>query len=185
SHECEERLQSCQFCELELPWKELDEHCLVCGSRTELCRDCGRYVTLRDRPEHDLTCSAADNSSGPLKTNSKLSLNKTKITATCSRCMESFPAEDLELHELECVPATRLDKEEAAPQEKQSEEDFSTSALSRAYKAISLSHRPGRGPWGDGGDPDQISTCPHCHLALPLFTLRWHEVKCQIHIRLK
>lgn len=28
-----------------------------------------------------------------------------------------------------------------------------------------------------GGDVDQISTCPHCHLALPVVTLRWHEVQ--------
>uniref|UniRef100_A0A3Q1EZ73 XIAP associated factor 1 n=1 Tax=Acanthochromis polyacanthus TaxID=80966 RepID=A0A3Q1EZ73_9TELE len=68
--ECEERLQSCVFCDLELPWKELDQHCLVCGSRTELCRDCGRYVKLRDQPEHQMTCSAADGDSSPPLANS-------------------------------------------------------------------------------------------------------------------
>lgn len=71
SDECVERLQSCQFCEVELPWKDLEEHQLACGSRTELCLDCGRYVTLRDQPEHDSTCSATDNSSGPRQTTSK------------------------------------------------------------------------------------------------------------------
>ncbi|GAA6086759.1 XIAP-associated factor 1 isoform X2, partial [Tachysurus ichikawai] len=28
-------------------------------------------------------------------------------------------------------------------------------------------------------DPDRISTCPYCHLALPVNTLRWHEDKCR------
>lgn len=27
-----------------------------------------------------------------------------------------------------------------------------------------------------GREPDQINTCPICHLALPMETLRWHEV---------
>lgn len=189
SEACVERLQSCQFCELELPWKEMDEHCVACGSRTELCRDCNRYVTLRDLPEHGLTCSATNNGSGPPQTTSKLPPNKTSITVSCSRCMASFPAEDIDEHELECVPETRWDDDELAPEEEESEDDFSrqwaTHSLSSTFKVNSLSDRPSRGPLEDGGDPDQISTCPHCHLALPVLTLRWHEVKCQILIHLK
>ncbi|XP_054457860.1 XIAP-associated factor 1 [Anoplopoma fimbria] len=195
--ECEERLLICQFCELELPSKELDEHCLVCGSRTELCRDCGRYVTLRDKPDHDSTCSATDDASGPPQTASKLSPSKTKTTAICSRCMASFPAEDIELHELTCVMATRLDYEKSSSEEEESEfkkeesesedeEDLSghrsTPWLSRAFKASSLSTR---GTGADADDPDQIRTCPYCHLTLPVFTLRWHEVKCQVLINLQ
>ncbi|XP_034722644.1 XIAP-associated factor 1 [Etheostoma cragini] len=181
--ECVERLQSCQFCELELPWKELAEHCLVCGSRTELCRDCGRYVTLRDQPKHGLTCSVTNNGTDPPQTTSKPPPNKTNISVTCRNCMASFPAEDIEEHKLECL-ATRLEDEEAG-----SEDDFfsqgATSWPRRTYKSTFLSDLPSKGPQGDGGDPDQISTCPHCHLALPLLTLRWHAVKCQIHIHLK
>ncbi|XP_041796853.1 XIAP-associated factor 1-like [Chelmon rostratus] len=190
SDECVERLQSCQFCELELPWKELNEHRLACGSRTELCGDCGRYVTLRDRPEHGLTCSATDGGSGPPPATGKIPANSKKVTVLCSRCAAPFPAEDIEEHELRCVPATRSDDEEDEPEEEEEEEecDFSmrgVSRLSSTCKANSLSHRPSSGPWGEGGDPYQISTCPHCHLALPLLTLRWHEVKCQIYVLLK
>lgn len=60
---CVERLQKCDFCELDMPWKELQEHSLACGSRTELCRECGRYVTLRDQPDHSQTCSSTDQAS--------------------------------------------------------------------------------------------------------------------------
>nr|XP_046244399.1 XIAP-associated factor 1 [Scatophagus argus] len=191
SDECVERLQSCQFCELELPWKELDEHHLVCGSRTELCGDCGRYVTKRDQPEHSLTCSASDNGSGPPETTSKLPPNNTEATVICDRCSAPFPAKDIEEHKLECVKAGSSVDEEDEPEEEELTDvrDFSgwerTYWLNSAYKATSLSHRPSRGPRADTSDPDEISTCPHCHLALPLPTLRWHEVKCQVHILMK
>lgn len=60
AEECSERLQKCTFCELEVPWKQLEGHTVVCGSRTELCKDCGRYVKLSDQSEHSSTCSAAE-----------------------------------------------------------------------------------------------------------------------------
>ncbi len=137
-----------------------------------------------------------------------------KITVSCQRCLASFPAEDIEQHEvydfckhftecvlssqqavikviplsishqnqLECGLGTRRDDEKAEPEEEEREDegDFSrqgaTPGLSSTYKSTSLSDRLRNGPWGDGGGPDQISTCPHCHLALPLYTLRWHKV---------
>ncbi|XP_045929229.1 XIAP-associated factor 1 isoform X1 [Micropterus dolomieu] len=191
SDECVERLQSCQFCELELPWKDLAAHRLVCGSRTELCRDCGRYVTLRDLPEHGLTCSAAGNGSGPPQATSKPPPNKTKITMQCRRCMASFPAEDKDEHELKCVSAATWEDKEANSQVEKREDDVdfsrqgATPWLSRNFKASSQSGRPSGGPWGDADDPHQINTCPHCHLALPLCTLQWHQAKCQIHLLLK
>lgn len=194
SDECVERLQSCQYCDLELPWKELDEHSLVCGSRTERCRDCGRYVTLRDLPSHGLTCSDADsNGSGPPNSNGKPPASNTKLMVTCRRCQASFPVEDLEEHELGCVPVTGFDDEEdELPSEDREDEDEAEGgledirSLSSAYKAATAaSGRPTMIPWDNGGDPNQITTCPHCHLALPLMTLRWHERKCQIHILLK
>ncbi|XP_071327932.1 XIAP-associated factor 1 isoform X2 [Trachinotus anak] len=188
SDECVERLQTCQFCELQLPWKDMDEHCQACGSRTELCRDCNRYVKLRDQSEHGLTCSA-DNDGPSLPQTTNNPPNKTQITVSCSGCKASFPAEDIDKHELECVPAYKWDDAESEEGEREDEGDFSkhvsTAQLSNTYKATSMSGRPHNGPLGNGGDPDQISTCPHCHLALPLFTLRWHEAKCRIHSLLK
>ncbi|KAE8295625.1 XIAP-associated factor 1 BIRC4-binding protein [Larimichthys crocea] len=193
SDECVERLQSCQYCELELPWKELDEHHVACGSRTELCRECGRYVTLRDQPGHGLTCSATDDGSGPPQTTSKPPAHniKEKIRVTCNRCMASFPAEDIDKHELNCAPATRSDDVEDKPEEEEGEdEDYLSERggalwINSTYKSNSMSDRASNGPWDDGGDPDQISTCPYCHLALPLRTLRWHKGKCRIHVILK
>lgn len=178
--ECVERLQSCQFCELELPFKELHEHSLACGSRTELCRDCGRYVTLRDQPGHGLTCAATDEDSSPPQTTSQRPPESRQMTVRCVRCMASFPADDIEKHKLACVLATRSNDGEGAPEEQAWGNEGGPSWLSSAYKSASLSERHSNGP----SDLDQISTCPHCHLALPLFTLRRHQAKCQIHILL-
>ncbi|XP_019950527.2 XIAP-associated factor 1 [Paralichthys olivaceus] len=187
--ECVERLQACKFCDLELPWKKLAEHCLACGSRTELCRDCNRFVKLSDQPEHASTCSSADNNTSPASTPT----NQKKVTVSCSICMLLFPAEDLEEHELECASASGCDdsgEEETEDEEEEEEEEelpgqVTIPQLNSIYRAASLSPTPPNGPLGDGGDQDQISICPHCSLALPLVTLRRHQTKCQIYAHLK
>ncbi|XP_034023685.1 XIAP-associated factor 1 [Thalassophryne amazonica] len=180
SKECEQRLQSCQFCQLEVPWKKEAEHSLVCGSRTELCGDCGRYVTLKDQLKHNHTCPAMTSDS-PLTSGAS---NNMKITVICRGCSASIPAEDIEEHELECAsPSTEsLDETEGETKE---DEDSDLETEEAAWKAALLSDRDSRDEWDDKEDPNQISTCPYCHLALPVYTLRWHEVKCQIHIHLK
>lgn len=179
--ECVERMQRCQFCELEMPWKQLDEHAKACGSRTELCIDCGRYVTLRDQPKHGSTCSATNSSSGSPPA-AGAPPNKSKQTVKCSRCTESFPLEEIEQHELECVLVSGWNLEDS---DSEDEGGFFVPQLRSTHNGPSLSDHLSRRPRNDRGDPDEISTCPHCHLALPLLTLRWHKVKCQIHIRLK
>ncbi|KAM4741989.1 XIAP-associated factor 1 isoform 2-T2 [Anableps anableps] len=185
AEECPERLQKCQFCELEVAWKQLQEHSVVCGSRTELCRDCGRYVKLSDQPEHSSTCSAADDEDS---TQTASRAPDTKNRVSCRSCRRSFLAGEVDQHKLECYQASQLAYEEVNEKWKD-ENDFSKQQsqdqLSSAYKATSQSYTGRRGPWVSGGDQDQISTCPHCHLALPIPTLKWHETKCQIHIVLK
>lgn len=190
AEECPERLQKCQFCELEVPWKQLQEHALACGSRTELCRDCGRYVKLSDQPEHSSTCSAANEDSTQAASSAT---DTTEKKVSCQSCMRSFLAEEIDQHELECFDATQLVYEDVNPKEEkredEDEEDFymhnSLDQLSSAYKASLPSYIGRHGPSASGGDQDQISTCPHCHLALPLPTLKWHEAKCRIHVFLK
>ncbi|XP_037322510.2 XIAP-associated factor 1 isoform X2 [Pungitius pungitius] len=166
---CAQRLQSCCFCELVLPLKHLDQHRVACGSRTELCADCGRYVTLRERPGHGAACSAseppgASGATPPPKNKGQAGRRR------CGRCSASFPPEEVEEHELVCFLATPLDDKEA-----EEERDDVTGQGDTDWWP-----RGGRAAGPDEGDPDLLSTCPHCHLALPLATLRWHQVKCQI-----
>lgn len=179
--ECVERLQKCQFCDLEVPCKDLDKHCLVCGSRTELCRDCGLYVRLRDQPEHGLTCSVTDNITSPPQVTSS-TLNGAGMTVNCRRCMGSFSADDIDEHELECT-TRHIPYYDVSEEESEDEDDFltqvTTPQLISTDKELTFSGRPSHDPWINGGDPNQISTCPYCHLALPFSTLQWHKVKCQ------
>ena len=43
---------SCQYCELDLPFSEMAAHVEYCGSRTDKCEKCNRYVQKKDLEEH-------------------------------------------------------------------------------------------------------------------------------------
>ncbi|KAL4705858.1 hypothetical protein ACJJTC_019293 [Scirpophaga incertulas] len=49
---CSHTVQSCRFCSLELPRRELPAHEAYCGVRTEHCADCGEWVMARYRQLH-------------------------------------------------------------------------------------------------------------------------------------
>ena len=49
---CPERRRPCDFCKLDHPARELEDHEGYCGSRTERCEDCGDFVMLRDWERH-------------------------------------------------------------------------------------------------------------------------------------
>lgn len=54
---CPKRIVTCDYCEFPLPAVDLFEHQEVCGNRTELCNLCIRYIRLRERSAHELTCN--------------------------------------------------------------------------------------------------------------------------------
>uniref|UniRef100_A0A1A8EFE0 XIAP associated factor 1 n=1 Tax=Nothobranchius kadleci TaxID=1051664 RepID=A0A1A8EFE0_NOTKA len=180
SEECAERLQACRFCEWELSLNEMHDHELVCGSRTALCWDCRHYVKLRDQQDHSSTCSATDEGSSPPQNTSRA-----PESVSGSGLAALFSTEGEEQNQLESSPAAGPD---CGDPEEEDEDgvDFlrQTPQLSSAFRATSLTKTAGHGP-GEGRDPDQISTCPYCHLALPLRTLSWHQVKCRTHVFLK
>ncbi|CAL8338661.1 unnamed protein product [Boreogadus saida] len=153
--ECTARLLCCDFCELELPVRRLEEHRLVCGSRTKHCNTCHRYVLLRNLAQHALACPAA---AGPAATagpppsirhprpppTNAMTPGKTDVI--CISCLGFFPAEDLEEHKLGC-------------------------ALTSA--------------WIEEEEGDGLLPCSYCQLLLPRVTLCWHEPKCRIHLFMK
>ncbi len=49
---CTSRPVKCDYCELELPYAKIAEHKDFCGSRTELCAKCNRYIQLKDLDVH-------------------------------------------------------------------------------------------------------------------------------------
>ncbi|XP_069509517.1 XIAP-associated factor 1 isoform X2 [Ambystoma mexicanum] len=55
AEKCEERLITCKFCSLEVASCKFQEHDDSCGSRTELCPDCKKYIMLKDT-HHKYSC---------------------------------------------------------------------------------------------------------------------------------
>ncbi|XP_072557454.1 XIAP-associated factor 1 [Paramormyrops kingsleyae] len=169
-NECEDRLQCCQFCQLQLPFRSLAEHISACGSRTELCPDCNRYVKLQDMDAHSTSCSTrpqggipskvtSQNAAGAAKTNQKSQFQR------CFKCMESVSVAQMQKHQLECLASS-------PPSETEDAEDPDL------YQITSFSLQ-GR-KTSKEKDMGEISTCPLCHLALPQVTLQRHEYKCRL-----
>ncbi|NXK04202.1 TRAD1 protein, partial [Herpetotheres cachinnans] len=53
---CPLRPGLCQYCEIQLPFKELLDHEIYCGARTETCDRCNRRIMLKDLKEHPQVC---------------------------------------------------------------------------------------------------------------------------------
>ncbi|GIX79070.1 hypothetical protein CEXT_812581 [Caerostris extrusa] len=53
---CPKKRVSCEYCELELPLDEIEEHTNACGSRTEKCLKCNKHIIIRDLKEHTDFC---------------------------------------------------------------------------------------------------------------------------------
>ncbi|XP_017346509.1 XIAP-associated factor 1 [Ictalurus punctatus] len=157
ANECTERLQSCEYCQLDFPWSKLKEHVVACGSRTELCQDCNKYVTLKDQLQHAQTCTSEDFS---FKTKSINGNVKPLIGNT----LQKDEPDDYVVYD---------SRDQRASQSADPEPDDTTLSLSDLQKK----KRNERTGWVD---EDQIRTCPHCHLALPVNTLQWHADKCWI-----
>lgn len=55
---CRKRQAKCFYCDLSLDFEKIQEHMDFCGSRTEQCDKCKRYIQIKDRNKHDMTsCS--------------------------------------------------------------------------------------------------------------------------------
>eukprot|EP01105_Mastigella_eilhardi_P006554 TRINITY_DN1808_c0_g1_i2.p1 TRINITY_DN1808_c0_g1~~TRINITY_DN1808_c0_g1_i2.p1 ORF type:complete len:457 (-),score=86.08 TRINITY_DN1808_c0_g1_i2:9-1379(-) len=50
--ECPKRATPCSFCSLSIPADEHERHEAYCGSRTDQCAACSKYIRLRDMAKH-------------------------------------------------------------------------------------------------------------------------------------
>ncbi|MFT7803684.1 XIAP-associated factor 1 isoform X2 [Arapaima gigas] len=175
--ECEGRMQLCKFCQLEMPFRDLDEHTVTCGSRTEHCGDCGRYVQLRDQKNHALQCSPVPREEN--RQDTAVHSQKQKSTLQlCFNCMKTYPLDQMWQHQQNCSVSSPPgdDKDDVNQQDPQNANFLSFTFSQRESKTLVKR---------DLEDMDQIDTCLYCHLALPLTTLQWHKVKCKAFERLK
>ncbi|KAK7156576.1 hypothetical protein R3I94_006587 [Phoxinus phoxinus] len=179
--ECSERLQVCEFCQLELPLSNLKEHRVSCGSRTELCSDCDRYVKLRDQLNHAQICSTTTPATSKDLVPEEDASDTDEPMLQCQNCLTYISSDKLEDHQLRCkyqIFQNADDDEDDDSDEKfkagnasaSDAADFSFSALQKTKRDRNIDM-----------DLNKISSCPLCHLALPVKTLEWHEKKCELY----
>ena len=56
SHKCKKPLQKCTFCKAEILYEESVDHMKECGSRTQRCGVCGKYVQAWEFEKHEAAC---------------------------------------------------------------------------------------------------------------------------------
>ncbi|XP_014810832.1 PREDICTED: XIAP-associated factor 1 isoform X1 [Calidris pugnax] len=116
ANECLERAMKCKICELEMPFKKLQEHLNTCASRTERCWECNKYIMYKDVSKHKEICQNSSLSC-PKDVNfqsSEASTNATFICPTgtggnfCQNCNKSFPDDQYSQHLNKCSAAHKL-----------------------------------------------------------------------------
>ncbi|KAM7139564.1 XIAP-associated factor 1 isoform 3-T3 [Macrochelys suwanniensis] len=207
SSECNERSLKCTFCELEMPFNKLQRHLEACGSRTELCWECNKYIMYKDLDKHKDVC----------QNDKKLPSNGLSDNL-CQQCNKCFPDDQYLQHLNECSPLSKLaeilasqsvTKSRPLPppspvmpsplanaatawkdvRPKRKEKDLS-SASRPSLKPLKNKKSAGRPAFTATLDPvlpkaledpmtyDVLVTCSQCNILLPGPTLRKHETKC-------
>lgn len=82
--ECAKTLIPCRYCDILLPREKMLEHQDFCGSRTELCEKCNRYVMMNDLQKHETCC-----------------LDYTVLP--CELCGALISYDRLDSHQLQCM----------------------------------------------------------------------------------
>ena len=89
---CPLRPAHCNYCELDIPFKEFHAHKQQCGSRTEPCEQCGQRYELRVLPEHFRRCSAEVSSVTAPEVNSSAETTPSLLPTSCvSGKLRSLP----------------------------------------------------------------------------------------------
>ena len=89
-NECGKRPIPCQYCEIALPREKMPEHQEFCGSRTEWCHKCSRYILIRDLRNHEKSRDGGTS-------------QKCAATLPCEFCGSSIPLENLDAHQRQCL----------------------------------------------------------------------------------
>lgn len=88
ANECGKRPIPCQYCEISLPREKIPEHQEFCGSRTEFCHKCSRYILIRDLQNHEKSCDGS---------------RASQTALPCEFCGSSIPSEKLDAHQRQCL----------------------------------------------------------------------------------
>uniref|UniRef100_A0A8C3XU89 XIAP associated factor 1 n=1 Tax=Chelydra serpentina TaxID=8475 RepID=A0A8C3XU89_CHESE len=110
SSECNERSLKCTFCELEMPFNKLQRHLEACGSRTELCWECNKYIMYKDLDKHKDVCQ----NDKKLPSNGEMHNQPSEVDNLCQQCNKCFPDDQYLQHLVSglgakpCSPLSKL-----------------------------------------------------------------------------
>ncbi|NXN31696.1 XAF1 factor, partial [Nycticryphes semicollaris] len=200
TEECHERAMKCKICELEMPFKKLQEHLNTCASRTERCWECNKYVMYKDLNKHKDICQNSSLSC-PKNVNfqsSEASTNATFICPTAHKLMEVLAGQstselssDSPQSSSSLAPSSRSENATAwrdvCPEVKERDHPLNSKTLLKPAKKKSGFPSSTRGRLSTSTQDfketqsfDVLVTCAHCNILLPLPTLRKHEVRSDI-----
>ncbi|KAG9351640.1 hypothetical protein JZ751_022891 [Albula glossodonta] len=144
------------------------------SSHMDSCSDCREIVPLQDSPNHTIPQEGTQNQSHFGSTEAH-HIRKRQTAEPCWYCMKSLTTDSLKKLQLNLESLSLPSKGKRFSYQQDPRPHFGIPRSSRSTP-FAL--------WGCDGplrrerrteDTDQMSACPHCHLALPLDTLRWHE----------
>ena len=92
AYECGKRPITCHYCELRLPRERMSEHQEFCGTRTEFCRKCSRYVLVRDFMDYDSACDGGMNDRQ----------HDLPVSLPCEFCGSLIQQDEVDAHQREC-----------------------------------------------------------------------------------
>lgn len=103
--ECKQRLVSCEYCELKMPYISVFQHQMKCGEITEVCPECKQRVRRKDLVAHPTVCPAL-NRPAPAPVSSSFNLGsyamrRSPSVFVCQKCSTGCDSiDDLQVHML-------------------------------------------------------------------------------------
>ncbi|KAF4086414.1 hypothetical protein AMELA_G00105970 [Ameiurus melas] len=197
-----EDLAMCSHCQKDVVKTNLPMHEVHCQRFLCLCPDCEEPVHKDQLEEHreeqhtPVKCRKCSMKMEKCKLADHDANECTERTQICEYCQVDFNWSRLKEHAVACGSRTELCqdcnkyvtlKDKLQHAQTCTYEDFSFKTKSfngnvkpLPAKSLQMDEKKKRNEKPGWIDEDQISTCPHCHLALPVNTLQWHADKCRI-----
>ncbi|NXY43618.1 XAF1 factor, partial [Ceuthmochares aereus] len=191
--ECHKRAMKCKICGLEMPFDKLEEHLNSCGSRTERCWECNKYIMYKDLNKHKEICQKSSLSyPKDVSFQTSEAASNATLTGPTGKQNSSLSGTGLTLSDPP-QPSSSLAPfsgsknamawKDVRPKEKGQPLMSKTLLKSPKNKKIDFPS-PTRGelsisPQGleDTQSFDVLVACAQCDILLPLPTLQKHEVR--------
>ncbi|XDV32176.1 hypothetical protein PO909_003055 [Leuciscus waleckii] len=169
---CKRFLCKCPDCNDTIPRDQLEEHKTEQHAQVK-CKMCNKKMERRHLLDHEKDeCSERPQiSSKDLVSEDDASDTDEPTMLQCQNCLRYISSDTLKDHQLRCKQILQ----NADYSDDDSDENFKAGNASAPAFSFSALQKTKRERNIDM-DMDKISSCPLCHLALPVKTLEWHEV---------